>query len=69
MRSLSMLADGAWKHVLLFAVIAGSLAALMLLPPIVQEPAYHHFADQRAIFMVVRLYGQFSPHPIAETVL
>jgi len=33
-------------------LVAGSLAGLLLLPPIPQDQGYHHFADQRTLFGV-----------------
>ena len=41
------------RPVLIFCgLVAGSLAGLLLLPPIPQDQGYHHFADQRMLFGV-----------------
>jgi len=42
------------RHSLLLLAALGSLAAVMSLPPVFQDPAYHSFADQRAFFGVPR---------------
>jgi hypothetical protein len=43
--------DG-WRRVLLSALVLGSLALMLSLDPLVQDPGYHRFADQRAMFGV-----------------
>jgi Ceramidase len=38
-----------WRYALLLAIVAGSLAALLTLPRIGQDPAYHGLADRRVV--------------------
>lgn len=59
---------------LLWLVATGSLAAVLTVPPIAQDPGYHHFADQRPLlglahgfdvlsnlpFLVVGLWGLYN---------
>lgn len=42
--------NGQRRHIALLLVIVGSLAAVWSLPPVLQDPSYHAFADQRAVF-------------------
>jgi len=63
MRSLSIPPAGRWRHVLLLAVVAGSFAVLMLHTPVAQDPAYHHFADQRDLFSISRFFDVVTNLP------
>src|SRR5215831_7687877 len=44
-------------------LVAGSLAGLLLLPPIPQDQGYHHFADQRTLFGVPNFWNVVSNLP------
>jgi hypothetical protein len=46
-----------------FGLMAISLAALLLLPPIPQDPSYHRFADQRTIFGIPNFWNVVSNLP------
>lgn len=63
MRSFNDLPAGIGRHMLLFAAVTGSFAAVMALPPIAQDPAYHAFADQRAFFHVPRFLDVITNLP------
>jgi hypothetical protein len=52
-----------WRHYLLFAVVIGSLIALMLQAPIKQDLAYHRFIDIRTMFDVPNFYNVMSNLP------
>src|SRR5262245_35718081 len=45
------------------ALMAGSLAGLLLLPPISQDQNYHHFADQRTILGIPHFWNVVSNLP------
>jgi len=47
----------------LLALMAASLAALLLLPPILQDQSYHRFADQRTLFGVPNFWNVVSNLP------
>src|ERR1700752_3258786 len=46
-----------------FGLMAISLAALLLLPPIPQDPSYHRFADQRTILGIPNFWNVVSNLP------
>src|SRR6516225_7509435 len=48
---------------LFLALMAASLAALLLLPPISQDQSYHRFADQRTFFGVPNFWNVVSNLP------
>jgi hypothetical protein len=48
---------------ILLALIAVSLLALLLLPPIAQDPQYHQFADQRALWGIPNFWNVISNIP------
>ncbi len=52
-----------WRHLLLFGLVIGSLIALMWQAPIVQDPAYHAFVDDRTILGVSNFYNVISNLP------
>lgn len=41
-----------WRTAVLVALVAGTLVAVLFVPPIRQDPAYHAFADGRSFFGV-----------------
>ena len=50
--------------VVVFLVLsAASLGALLILPPISQDPSYHQFADQRTIFSIPNFWNVVSNFP------
>jgi hypothetical protein len=52
------------RPVLIFlALMATSLAGLLLLPPITQDQSYHHFADQRTLLGVPNFWNVASNLP------
>ena len=52
------------RRLLLFAAVAAaSLAGLLLLPPIPQDPAYHLFADDRALIGIPNFWNVVSNLP------
>jgi hypothetical protein len=48
---------------LFLGLMAASLTALLLLPPITQDQSYHRFADQRAFFGVPNFWNVVSNLP------
>jgi hypothetical protein len=48
---------------ILLGVTVASLAALLFVPPIPQDQAYHHFADQRLIFAIPNFWNVVSNIP------
>src|ERR1700732_1190852 len=56
-------AQGNRPVVLLLGLMAVSLAALPLLPPIPQDQNYHHFADQRTLLGVPNFWNVVSNLP------
>jgi hypothetical protein len=55
---------GRSRPVLVFlGLMAASLAVLPLLPPILQDQNYHHFADQRAFLGVPNFWNVVSNLP------
>jgi hypothetical protein len=59
------LTDSQWKSrvLILLAFTAVSLVALLFLPPIPQDQAYHHYADQRALFGIPNFWNVVSNVP------
>ena len=49
--------------VILYGVMTISLAALMLLPPLLQNQHYHEFADQRTLFGIPNFWNVVSNLP------
>jgi hypothetical protein len=49
--------------VVFLGLMAASLAALLLLPPIHQDQAYHRFADERTLFGVPNFWNVVSNLP------
>ena len=45
--AVALTGNGAWRYWLLVGLTVLSLPAMFWLDPIPQDPAYHHFADQR----------------------
>jgi len=52
-----------WRHVLLLFVVIGSLAFMLSMQPIVQDPAYHDFADRRSFFGIPDFFDVMSNIP------
>ncbi len=52
-----------WSYWLLIILVFGSLAAIMLLDPIAQDPNYHRFADQRSLFGIPNWQNVLSNIP------
>jgi hypothetical protein len=63
--TLMMLGNAKQKRpaLIFFSLVAASLAALLLLPPIPQDQGYHHFADRRALFGVPNFWNVVSNLP------
>jgi Ceramidase len=51
------------RALLFVAATAGSLAALLMLPPIAQDQSYHQFADQRMLFGIPNFWNVVSNIP------
>lgn len=56
-----MLADNRLK--IMLAIIVVSVVAIFSIDPIAQEPAYHHFADQRRIINIANFFNVLSSLP------
>ena len=54
---------GSGRLVLLAGVALAALAAMMLLPPLAQDAAYHHFADGRPLWRVPNAWNVLSNLP------
>jgi hypothetical protein len=52
-----------WPVLIFMGLMAASLAALPLLPPIPQDQSYHHFADQRTLLGVPNFWNVVSNLP------
>lgn len=52
-----------WSYWLLIVLVFGSLTAIMLLDPITQDPNYHRFVDQRALFGIPNWQNVLSNIP------
>ena len=63
----AMIADtkGRGPVVVFLGLAAASLAALLLLPPILQDQSYHRFADERTVFGIPNFWNVVSNHPFA----
>jgi Ceramidase len=56
--------DGRKRPVLIFlGLMAASLVALLLLPPIFQDQGYHRFADERTLFGIPNFWNVVSNLP------
>src|SRR4029077_7804963 len=49
--------------VIFLGLAAASLAALLLLPPILQDQSYHRFADERTLFGIPNFWNVVSNVP------
>lgn len=49
MHDRSAFMANAWRVSVLLLVAGGSTAAMLMLPPVLQDPAYHAFADRRSL--------------------
>jgi hypothetical protein len=54
-----------WREIVLVGLVVGTLGLVLALPPIPQDPAYHAFADERALFGVARFLNMASNLPFA----
>ena len=55
--------EARWRYFLLAIVAIGSVALMLASPPIVQDPQYHEFADQRAFFGIPNFWDVVSNIP------
>src|SRR3954464_2783902 len=57
--------SAAWPRaaIVLLGVMAASLAAMLLLPPIPQDQSYHQFADQRTLLGIPNFWNVISNLP------
>ncbi len=53
------------RHVILAIALAATLVALLMTPPIPQDPNYHQFADQRTLMGVPNALNVLSSLPFA----
>jgi len=49
-----------WRMLSIAAFVVGSLAAIFLIDPISQDPAYHNFADGRLVLGVPNAFNVLS---------
>src|SRR5882762_5878286 len=49
-----------WRHFLMVAIVAGSLALMLSQQPFGQDPAYHDFADRRTFFGIPNFFDVTS---------
>jgi hypothetical protein len=54
-----------WSVLVFFGLMGASLAALLLLPPILQDQGYHQFADVRVLFGIPNAWNVLSNVPFA----
>lgn len=52
-----------WRHFLMVAIVAGSLALMLSQPPFAQDPTYHDFADRRTFFGIPNFFDVASNLP------
>lgn len=52
-----------WRHVLLLSIVTGSLALVLSMQPIGQDPAYHDFGDRRTFFGIPNFFDVISNIP------
>ena len=52
-----------WRHALLLVVVFGSLAIMLSMQPIKQDPAYHDFADHGAFLGIPNFFDVISNIP------
>ena len=56
-------AKGKQPLIMLLGLMVASLAILLLLPPIPQDPSYHQFADQRTLLGIPNFWNVVSNLP------
>src|SRR6516165_11348492 len=56
-------AKQSYPVLVLLGLMVGSLAGLMLLPPIAQDQSYHQFADQRTLIGIPNFWNVVSNFP------
>lgn len=52
-----------WRHALLLLIVIGSLALVLTMQPIPQNPGYHDFADQRTLLSIPNFFDVISNIP------
>lgn len=52
-----------WRHALLLFIVLGSLALMLSMQPIAQNPDYHDFADRRTFFGIPNFFDAISNIP------
>lgn len=52
-----------WRHVLLLAIVIGSLAIMLSIQPFGQNPDYHDFGDRRALFGIPNFFDVITNIP------
>ncbi len=60
-------ASSQWRHLILLALVLGSLAIVLLQAPIKQDLAYHNFIDTRNLFGITNFYNVISNLPFFLT--
>jgi hypothetical protein len=51
------------KHIILFSIVAAAIAGVLFFRPIPQDPAYHVFADQRAMLAIPNFWNVVTNVP------
>jgi hypothetical protein len=52
-----------WRHILLLLIVFGTLAFILSMPAIVQNPAYHQFSDRREFLGIPNFFDVVSNVP------
>lgn len=52
-----------WRHALLLFIVLGSLAIMLSMQPLAQNPEYHDFADRRTFFDIPNFFDAISNIP------
>lgn len=63
MKNFKPAASSQWRHLVLLALVMGSLMLLLLQAPIKQDMAYHYFSDTRIFFGIPNFYNVVSNLP------
>ena len=67
MKNYNFAASNQWRHLVLLALVLGSLIVVLLQAPIKQDLAYHHFIDTRNFFGIPNFYNVISNFPFFLT--
>jgi Ceramidase len=62
-KAMIAVTKGRWPLVVFLSLAAASLAALLLLPPMLQDQSYHRFADERTLFSIPNFWNVVSNLP------